>query len=72
MRGHKPTTMQFSSRQFADVAVAAPVGRIDHGSAAELEHALSPLLAAGRRAARARWCSISPASTTSAASACAC
>jgi anti-anti-sigma factor len=37
--------MQFSSRQFADVTVAAPVGRIDHAGAAALEQALSPLLA---------------------------
>jgi anti-anti-sigma factor len=37
--------VQFSSRQFADVTVAAPVGRIDHAGAAELEQALSPLLA---------------------------
>ena len=37
--------MQFSSRQFADVAVAAPVGRIDHAGAAAFELALSPLLA---------------------------
>ncbi len=36
--------MQFSSHQYADVAVAAPVGRIDHGGAAALEQALSPLL----------------------------
>ena len=36
--------MQFSSHQYADVAVAAPVGRIDHAGAAELEKALSPLL----------------------------
>ena len=37
--------MQFSSRPFADVTVAAPVGRIDHAGAAVLEQALSPLLA---------------------------
>ena len=37
--------MQFSSRQFADVAVAAPVGRIDHVGAAAFEGLLSPLLA---------------------------
>src|SRR5208282_344600 len=37
--------MQFSSRRFADVIVAAPVGRIDHASAALFEEALSPLLA---------------------------
>src|SRR4051794_25526925 len=36
--------MQFSSRQLADVIVAAPVGRIDHAGAAVLEQALSPLL----------------------------
>lgn len=42
---HEPTTMQFSSRQFADVAVAVPVGRIDHAGAATLEQALSPLIA---------------------------
>ena len=38
--------MQFSSRQFADVAVAAPLGRIDHAAAGELERALAPLLPA--------------------------
>ena len=37
--------MQFSSRQFANVAVAAPVGRIDHAGAAAFEESLSPLLA---------------------------
>ena len=37
--------MQFSSRRFADVVVAAPVGRIDHASAAPFDAALSPLLA---------------------------
>jgi anti-sigma B factor antagonist len=36
--------MKFSSHQYADVAVAAPVGRIDHAGAAALEQALSPLL----------------------------
>ena len=35
--------VQVSSRQFADVVVAAPVGRVDHTSAAQLEHALLPL-----------------------------
>ena len=37
-------TMQFSSSQFADVTVAAPIGRVDHAGAATLEQALSPLL----------------------------
>jgi anti-anti-sigma factor len=37
--------VQFSSRQFANVAVAAPVGRIDHAGAAAFEQSLSPLLA---------------------------
>ena len=37
--------MQFSSRQLADVTVAAPVGRIDHAGAAVLQQALAPLLA---------------------------
>jgi anti-anti-sigma factor len=32
-----------SSRQFADVVVAAPVGRIDHTSAGRLEETLTPL-----------------------------
>ena len=36
--------MLFSSRQFADVVVAAPVGRIDHAAAGEFERALKPLL----------------------------
>ena len=33
-----------SSRQFADVTVAAPVGRVDHHNAATLEAALAPLI----------------------------
>ena len=37
--------MQFSSTQFADVDVAAPVGRIDHAAAEQLERALESLLA---------------------------
>ena len=36
--------MDFSSSQFADVVVAAPVGRIDHAAAGELERSLTPLL----------------------------
>jgi anti-sigma B factor antagonist/stage II sporulation protein AA (anti-sigma F factor antagonist) len=36
--------MEFSSLRFADVVVAAPVGRVDHASAAQLEQALAPLL----------------------------
>ncbi len=35
--------MKISSRQFAEVAVVAPVGRIDHTSAGELETMLTPL-----------------------------
>ena len=38
--------MQFSSRKFADVVVAAPVGRIDHAAAGQLEQALAPLIKA--------------------------
>jgi anti-sigma B factor antagonist/stage II sporulation protein AA (anti-sigma F factor antagonist) len=37
-------TVLFSSRQFVDVIVGAPVGRINHSSAGELEAALAPLL----------------------------
>ena len=37
--------METTSRQFADVVVAAPVGRVDHQSAAQLEAALAPLVA---------------------------
>jgi anti-anti-sigma factor len=37
--------VQFSSRQFANIAVAAPVGRIDHAGAPAFEESLSPLLA---------------------------
>lgn len=37
--------MQFSSRQFVDIVVAAPVGRIDHSAAGPLEQSLAPLLA---------------------------
>lgn len=36
--------METSSRQFADVVVAMPVGRVNHQSAAELEAALAPLV----------------------------
>jgi anti-anti-sigma factor len=36
--------VEFSSRQFADVAVAMPVGRIDHAAAQALERALAPLV----------------------------
>jgi len=36
--------VEISSSQFADVVVAAPVGRIDHRSAAALEAFLSPLV----------------------------
>jgi anti-anti-sigma factor len=47
-RGTKPSedgrAVQVSSRQFADVVVAAPVGRVDHYSAAQLEEALLPLV----------------------------
>jgi anti-anti-sigma factor len=35
--------VKISSRQFADVVVAAPVGRIDHYSAGQLEKTLAPL-----------------------------
>jgi len=36
--------VELSSRQFADVIVAVPAGRVDHHSAAELETALAPLI----------------------------
>ncbi|MBN8510567.1 MAG: STAS domain-containing protein [Burkholderiales bacterium] len=36
--------MQLAPRSYADVTVAAPGGRIDHRSAAELEASLAPLL----------------------------
>jgi len=36
--------MQFSSRRFTDVVVAAPVGRIDHPNAGPFEEALWPVL----------------------------
>jgi len=36
--------VEISSRQYVDVVVAAPVGRIDHYSAGQLEAALIPLL----------------------------
>lgn len=36
--------MHVSSRQFADVVVVAPAGRIDHATAGELEQVLMPLL----------------------------
>ncbi len=45
--------MHITKQQFADTTVVAPAGRIDHGSAAELEAALLPLvsLAAERKGA---------------------
>ena len=36
--------VETSTRQFADVIVAAPVGRVDHHSVGELETALTPLV----------------------------
>jgi anti-anti-sigma factor len=35
--------VEISSRRFADLVVVAPVGRIDHQSAGQLEEALTPL-----------------------------
>jgi anti-sigma B factor antagonist len=37
--------VQLTTQQFADTIVVAPTGRIDHSSAADLETALTPLLA---------------------------
>jgi anti-anti-sigma factor len=37
--------VQITTRHYADTIVAAPVGRIDHRSAADLEASLAPLLA---------------------------
>jgi anti-anti-sigma factor len=37
--------VHITTRQFAETLVAAPSGRIDHGSAAQFEAALMPLLA---------------------------
>jgi anti-sigma B factor antagonist/stage II sporulation protein AA (anti-sigma F factor antagonist) len=36
--------VEFSSRQFADIVVATPAGRIDHAAAHGLEQALLPLV----------------------------
>ncbi len=36
--------MQFSTRRFTDVVVAAPMGRIDHFNAGPFEDALRPVL----------------------------
>jgi anti-anti-sigma factor len=41
--------VEIASRQFADVVVATPIGRIDHHSAAGFEAALAPLLKAAAR-----------------------
>jgi anti-sigma B factor antagonist/stage II sporulation protein AA (anti-sigma F factor antagonist) len=43
--------VELSSRQFADVIVAVPIGRIDHRTAGDLETALAPLVtdASGRK-----------------------
>jgi anti-sigma B factor antagonist/stage II sporulation protein AA (anti-sigma F factor antagonist) len=35
--------VKISSRQFAEVVVVAPVGRVDHNSAGQLESTLTPL-----------------------------
>lgn len=44
--------MELLSRQYADVLVAAPLGRIDHAASASLEQRLVPLVAdAGTRLA---------------------
>ena len=45
--------MHIATQQFADTTVVAPAGRIDHGSAADLQAALAPLrgAAAARRGA---------------------
>jgi len=37
--------VHFSSRQFADIVVATPVGRVDHAGAGQLEQSLAPILA---------------------------
>ena len=42
--------LQIATRQVADAVIAMPVGRIDHRSAAELEAALTPLVAAAAAA----------------------
>jgi anti-sigma B factor antagonist/stage II sporulation protein AA (anti-sigma F factor antagonist) len=39
--------VEFSSTRFADVYVAAPVGRVDHTNAEALRSALAPLLERG-------------------------
>ena len=36
--------MQFQSRSYGNIIVAAPSGRIDHAAAVPFEHALTPLL----------------------------
>lgn len=41
--------MQIPTRHVADAVIAAPVGRIDHQSAAQFEAALTPLVAAAAR-----------------------
>jgi len=38
--------MEFASRRYAEVAVASPIGRIDHASADAFRLALEPMLAA--------------------------
>jgi anti-sigma B factor antagonist/stage II sporulation protein AA (anti-sigma F factor antagonist) len=42
-------TVQLTTQKFADTIVVAPMGRIDHRSAADLEAALTPLLADAAR-----------------------
>ena len=42
--------LQIATRHVADAVIAAPVGRIDHRSAAEFEAALTPLVTAAAAA----------------------
>src|SRR4029453_17157562 len=42
--------VDFSSRQFVDIVVAVPIGRIDHAAAGKLEQSLAPLLAQAQSA----------------------
>ncbi len=42
--------MEFTSRRFADVVVAAPAGQIDHPSAQQLQQSLAPLVDAAAAA----------------------
>jgi anti-sigma B factor antagonist len=53
MPDYQGRSVHIATQQFADTLVVAPTGRIDHSSAAALETALLPLVAAAAERRRA-------------------